>query len=173
MRSLEKPWMLSRAGILIALVVLLAAQACGPMTTQFGYRPPFSPVAFNIDSRGNVSISGDRSFVTPLGLFAVGGSVRVETEDTSTILTIRVKTNEGLMDQVYRIESTSVVAVIDGRTVLTVENHRVFVDASSGTVRSIEVKPAEPPAPLFRQIPMCDHPRVRPVRHLPTSRKTF
>jgi hypothetical protein len=138
-------------GILpVLLGVITAACDTGSGTEVRGsYRPPVLPVKF-VWSPSGVSISGDNSIVTPIGIFSIGAQYSLPREEDSIYVIMRDR-DEGVtgFDHTYKVESGSgeFIAVVDGRTTIQVANRRVLIDVTGGNVRTIEFKKAEPIVP--------------------------
>jgi WD40 repeat protein len=135
------PWPIIRPFVLL-LGVLLSVGCRVTPSGELGYKPPFLPVQFTIDTLGAISASGDASVTTPLGQFSIGGSVALETDDESLLLIIRDRRHDpGKTDTVYRIPTNGaeVKVVLDGKTTVEVTSKRMVVDVTDGNVQAITV----------------------------------
>src|SRR5262245_37915043 len=126
---------LCRQGIAIRFLGIILLQGCRfELPDRAGltikYTLQFNPVVFTFHSDGKISISGDRSIVTPVGRFTVEGDYELQSSQDSIKLTIRDYRRS--TDEVFLVKySQEVVAVLDGNTVLAVSNKSVLVDISS------------------------------------------
>lgn len=134
------------------LYLLLAVSFFGFFTTScqanaaVTYKPPFLPITFAIDTAGNISIQGDLSIVTEVGEFGVQGSASTSFQPTDQgfLLIIRHLKDNVVVDTGYQINTDQeVVVVVDGKTTIRVTQKEVFIDATSGTIRSITVAGAD------------------------------
>ena len=107
-----------------------------------GYETP----SFSIDTNGVISIQGDLSVETFVGTFSLDANVSasLKSEDNTLILLIRHQENGSVVDTEYKIQTgqDDVKVVTNGRTIVDVTQHKVFIDASNGSIQSIEVKDA-------------------------------
>lgn len=129
----------------ILIVTVLASSACS--TAEATYQPPFSPVILGIDSRGNISVKAEASIVTVVGKFAVGSTVfsSLQPETGTTLVVVRHVQDGVRFDSAYRLNTAvELVAEIDGSTEIRVSDRRVFIDASSGAIRRIDIRPTTP-----------------------------
>lgn len=111
------------------------------------YRPPIVPVHFTVGGDGHISVGGDTSLVTPIGLFSVGAEYALKDVDDTIVVKIRTTRNGADMDDVYRVKSGGMrfTAVVDGQTTIQVVNNEVLVDVTRGSVKTIELKEVAPP----------------------------
>lgn len=62
------------------LIVIFLLTSCQPQTTiEVGFQPIIVPVRISVNSRGEVSASASYEWVTPIGVFDIGGGVSVNT----------------------------------------------------------------------------------------------
>ncbi len=125
--------------LIIALVMVLSG--CSPVV-QVGYRPPFLPITFLIDTLGHISVQASASIVTEVGEFSVTASDTVNPPDDGFLIVIRHLHDGTISDAAYQIHSgdDEVDVTVDGHIELQITNKRVLVDASQGQVRNIVVK---------------------------------
>lgn len=130
-----------------SLIVMLSfLSACGSphISGAASYQPPFLPLSFSIDTTGAISIQGNLSLVTPLGTFSISASVsnQLASEADKLILVIRHKDNKVIVDTAYKIQTgqDEVSVVTNGRTTIDVTQHKVFIDASHGSIQTIQIK---------------------------------
>jgi WD40 repeat protein len=145
------------------IIVLFLTSACGETTSStsstlgVGFKPLFSPIAFFINTDGSITIQGDLSFETPIGEVVIEASASstlqsqdntllAKEDDTSLIVVIRHKQNDQIVDDGYKIQTgqDEVRVTTNGITTIDVTAHQVFIDASKGSIQSIEVKDANP-----------------------------
>ena len=131
---------------MIALVLFVSG--CGQQATtgiNVDYQPPFAPVIFTIGSRG-ISVQTKGSIVTEWGTFSLGADINdnLQPKDNALYIIIRTKHNGVLKDVVYKIETNqqTVTITTNGTTTIELSTNRVFIDASKGNIKSIEVKGA-------------------------------
>jgi WD40 repeat protein len=136
--------------LVLACAICAAVTSCknASVAAGAGYQPAGIPVrfsvSFTINPNGGISIGGSVGIVTEIGIFDVGASVETgQPAPDETLLIIRHKTTSGIVDTVYRIGTgRSVTAVINGRTVVQVTNHKVLIDASKGNIKRIVIRSA-------------------------------
>jgi hypothetical protein len=148
------------------LVFLLLVSACQPSRVKVEYRPLFIPVKLVIDNRGNVSVEGEASLVTPVGVFSIGAEYELKREDDGLLVIIRdQKKGTNGFDTIYRIHSggDEFVAVVNGTTTIQIMNRQILIDVSDGSVKSIEFKEAsaaisEAANAFWKPFPLGYHP---------------
>ncbi len=136
----------SRFIFLVLVVSILVLSSCSggtvvdqsplPIEPHVGYKPPFLPIQFTVASSG-ISVSGDTSFVTPIGTFSIGASLPiVESSSRDILLVLR---NRPLQtDTVYRIsEGQGAHIVLDGHIEIRVTNTTVVIEVLEGQVVEI------------------------------------
>ena len=136
--------------LITVLTFAIVCSGCGAsVNEEFGYTPPFLPVTLTVDTHGNIAIHGNVSIVTPVGTFSAVTNISevMAHSPDGTLLIIRHKNNGTIVDTVFTVQSQEIVAVVDGRVVLTVTNGRIFVDASKATVLSIQVRSSATQSP--------------------------
>lgn len=152
--GLRKKRRLRRAiSLTLAIAVLFGLAACGGDTTPtVSYKPDFLPVKLNIGADG-VSISGDKSIVTPIGEFSIGASYSLPKRESASIYVILRDRNRGEkgrgekgFDDVYLVKSGSddFIAVVNGKTTIQIRDGQVLIDVTDGTIESVEFKRGEP-----------------------------
>jgi hypothetical protein len=105
------------------------------------YQPPFLPIKFTIDESG-ISVSGDLSFVTPLGVFTLGASVPVVELGSDDIILILRDSQRGT-DTMYRIKGgRKARIVVNGRAEIEVSGREIIVDVLDGQI--VELCAPEP-----------------------------
>ena len=138
--------------LLPLVTTLLFASGCGGPTASgaLSYQPPFAPVTISIDTSGNFSIQPKASINTEWGTFSLSASISatLQPEDNMLLLIIRHRQNGEVVDTVFKIPigQQEVTVVTNGTTMIDVTQHKVFIDASKGTIQSIGVKDANSPA---------------------------
>jgi hypothetical protein len=144
---------LCSAALVLLLPFLLSACALG---AAVGFRPPFVPIRFSIDTAGNINLADSQSVTTPLGTFSVeeNASQNLKPEDNIYWLTVRHKDGTRIVDTVYQIHTgESLIIKINGSTTLEFANRSCVVDASSGSVTSIIVQSGAGPNTTVGQPP--------------------
>src|SRR6185312_14438550 len=123
---------MAKTWVSLALLILLACGIAGCQTTAaVGYKPPFLPIKFVIDTNGDISIEGDASLATPVGEFSVSLGVSsassVQPADDSILLVIRHHVGDQIVDSAYQINSgqNEFVVVLDGEITLRITNRRI------------------------------------------------
>lgn len=127
---------------------MLFLSGCGGATPTVSgaltYKPPFAPVTFAIDTNGTISVQGNFSIATPIGTFGLEANIAdsLQPQDNTILLIIRHKQGGKVVDDVYKIQTgqDEVRVVTNGTTVIDVTSHKVFIDASSGSIQSISVR---------------------------------
>lgn len=83
-----------KSAIMAWLFACLLLSACQPQTViEVGFQPIIVPVRISVNSRGEVSASASYEWVTPIGVFDIGGGVSVNTirnNYSSQVLIVRV-----------------------------------------------------------------------------------
>jgi hypothetical protein len=134
--------------IAVLFIFVVSTSGCGSMTVS--YRPPFLPVKLAVDSQGNVSVVGEVSLVTFIGEFSIGAEYVLKSapETVTVIIRNRGKGQWGT-DTIYRVRTgrDKFVAVINGRTLVQIENNQVLIDITDAKVESIEFKRIDAPSP--------------------------
>jgi len=132
----------------IMMGIIFFLSSCGQAAPSVGvsYTPPFAPITFTIDTSGTISVQGNLSIETPVGTFALEANVAdtLQPEDNTLLLIIRHKQNGRVVDDAYKIQTRQdeVTVVTNGTTTIDVTQHKVFIDALKGDIKSIEVKDA-------------------------------
>lgn len=141
-----------RLSRLVALFAIFAAVATGCSSGAAQYKPPLLPIIFTIDLNGNIAIAGSARVITPLGEFSIQGNVfdTIQNDaDKSLLVVIRNRRDGIVLDRAYRVSvQQELVAVLNGNVEVRVTKGRVFVDASNGDIKSIELRPTGP-QPVF------------------------
>lgn len=141
--------------------------SCGSYTSvEAGYRPPFVPITLTIKQNGAISFSTSQSIVTPVGTFSLQENIltNLSLHDNETLLVIRHQVGKEIVDQVFRINSgEELVAVINGRTIVSATSCTLLIDASKGDVESIELNSASQPPSVSSEA----------VREKPTTDDAF
>jgi len=104
---------------------------------EFSYQPPFLPIKLTIDGSGNIKLSGDISFVTPIGVFSIGASIPlVDKDDDDLVLVLR--NSQEKTDSVYRIsDGEKATIIVDGRTAIIVGRDQVIIDVTNSEIVEI------------------------------------
>ncbi|GAA4016422.1 hypothetical protein GCM10022247_44380 [Allokutzneria multivorans] len=109
----------------IALLVLVMTTGCGADGT-LKLAPPFLPIAFGINSKGDVTFSYDKTFVTPLGRITLGADLPVVDEAEGHLLVIQQRIANRDVRDLYtlRIEG-NLAACLNGRFHLGVSGNTI------------------------------------------------
>ncbi len=161
----------------LLIATLFLTSACGSAIAGVGFRPPFSPVTFFINTDGTISIQGDLSIETPVGevVIEASASSALQPEDNtllskkdndSLLVIIRHKQKGSVVDDGYKIQTgqDEIKIVTDGKVTTDITQHEFFIDASKGTVQSITVKDAN--STTASTSPVADTPRPTPTPDL-------
>lgn len=134
------------ASLAVAAVAVLPVSCGTNPDAQVGYKPPILPVKFVLSSSG-VTISGDRSLVTPMGTFSVGAKYSLSPSKSDSVYVIIRDKDQGEtgFDQIYEVKSGQgeFTAVVNGTTTIQVRDRQVLIDVTDGKVNSIELKGVE------------------------------
>jgi hypothetical protein len=115
-----------------------------------GYQPPFLPIQFTIDESG-VSVSGDASFATPLGVFTVGARAPIVDLDSDDIILI-LRDSQHDTDTMYQITGRrNARIVVNGRAEIEVNGSKMIVNVLDGQI--VELR-----APGLTDKTVVDHP---------------
>jgi hypothetical protein len=141
---------MSRHPVAIVLITLigLAISSCTGVSVAggLGYQPPVIPVKFSVTFAvrpdGSISVAGGVGLVTDIGTFSAEVNFDEHTQPApdETLLVIRHRSNDGLVDSVFRIATGEEVTVkLNGRTVVHVSNRKILIDASKGQVMHVTI----------------------------------
>lgn len=87
-------WQNNKSTLVAWLFACLLLSACQPQTViEVGFQPIIVPVRISVNSRGEVSASASYEWVSPIGVFDIGGGVSVNTirnNYSSQVLIVRV-----------------------------------------------------------------------------------
>jgi hypothetical protein len=132
-----------RAIALVVFLITATVAITGCESTQGSYSPEFLPVTLTMGSNG-VTVSGNRSIATPIGVFSIGASYALPSANDKSIYVILRNRSEGAtgFDHIYRISTGSdqFSAVVNGRTTIQVTNHQVLIDVTDGTVQTVRFR---------------------------------
>lgn len=77
--------------VALVIAILSGCTAYEPAVgISASYKPPMLPVKLIIDTKGNVTIKGEASLVTPIGTFSIGADYSVRTTQDSILVILRV-----------------------------------------------------------------------------------
>jgi hypothetical protein len=96
---------------------------------RFSYKPPFLPFSATVNTKGEITFSGDTSLVTPLGTFGAGVDYRARDGDgNSTVVVVR-RNNR---DSVYNVRTgdKQLVVAAHGHMRVIVRDRYVLLDIS-------------------------------------------
>ena len=119
--------------LLIAVLIASASASCSAPDFYLEYRPPVLPIRFTI-ARSGISVAGDLSFVTPLGVFSLGAELPVYRFGSDDLVLI-LRDKQRNTDNVYRInQGRNARIVVDGVVTIEVSRDKVIVEVSAGRV---------------------------------------
>jgi hypothetical protein len=134
----------SQALLLPFFVSCASDSSTSATNVSLSYTPPFLPISFSISSDGNISVKGNLSIVTPLGTFDIGVDVSssLKPDDHTLDVVIRHLDKGSPVDTAYAIQTgqSEVVVVTNGTTLIDITQHKVFIDASAGSIQTIDIK---------------------------------
>ena len=116
----------TRAGVvrfgLAVLAGLVSLSGCGVFGgSNVSYRPPFVPVEFSIDAKGQVSVTHGREVVTPWGTFGLEVQLTPEIRrrsDEGTLVVIKRETGGTPAQDVFTLAQRGASACLNGTFVL-------------------------------------------------------
>jgi len=126
-----------------------AATSDPDLEAEAGFKPLLLPVKFTLTESG-IKVSGDRSLVTPIGVFSIGAKYSLPYRETDAIyVTIRDRKEppQGF-DHTYKVRSGrgEFTAVVNGSTTIQIKDRHVLIDVTDAKVQSIEFKSTQPVA---------------------------
>lgn len=125
----------------IIAVFLLAPGSCSGHSTAIVAQYQFGPVIFAVDSAGNISVTVGASIATPLGTFTVGASDKLRNSTSELVIFHDNRRPPASANIAYRIRTDKqLVAVVNGRTVLSFSAGQVTIDTSNGTLREVKLQ---------------------------------
>ncbi|MFB9904976.1 hypothetical protein [Allokutzneria oryzae] len=152
-------------GVVVLLVLVLSG--CG-LEGTVKLAPPFLPIAFGINNKGEVSVSYDKTFVTPLGRITLEADLPAVDEEEGHLLVVQQRIAGRDVRDLYtlRIEG-NVAACLTGRFHLGVSGNVVTLVLLTPVSRfwlvsaQEDARSACPPEPgITRAVPTT---RPRPV----------
>ncbi|MFG1942603.1 hypothetical protein [Nonomuraea sp. NPDC048826] len=149
------PWLRSRtafrAATALALVFMLGAAGCAGSGVKASYHPALLPVKLEWGN-GAIKITGEKSIVTPIGVFAVGLEHPVVAKKENALYVIFRNRDASLpgstvagVDHVYEVLSGGgrFVAVVNGTATIEISKQEVLIDVTDGTLKVVEFKGAQ------------------------------
>lgn len=136
-------------GILVLIVVaavIFSTPSFTGSSEEISFQPAVLPVKITW-SNGQIDIEGERSILTPIGKIEIGANLPLPAlHDKSFYVILRNKQES--IDNVYRVNSETGVfhAVVDGTTDIQVDDQRVIIEVTSGTIKTVEFKQSRPPS---------------------------
>jgi len=141
----------------VSLVLALAMPGCSIFDSgSVGYKPPFVPIEFSINTEGEISVSIVGELVTPLGTFSVEGAktVGLSQPDDATLVVIREPVGGAQRDHAYRINTNQELHVeLDGKFLADIARNRVTISIVKGKAATVRITEggggggAPPPGP--------------------------
>ena len=122
------------------LTLLCAGCSGGSAKTSVSVKPIFLPVAFNISPSG-ISITGNESIATPIGVFSIGASYGLPTRSSGSIYLVLRNRRTGF-DHIYEVRTgvDQFTAVLNGSTIIAVTNGQVLIDVTDGIINQVTFK---------------------------------
>ncbi len=103
-------------------------------TGSISWKPPFSPVAISWTTTGDISVSGDKKVVTPIGLFEFGVSETLHSREGYTLVVLRDRDSK--KETVYEVRGDGEYQ-IDHPASVIVKNGRVEIELERGVSNTI------------------------------------
>jgi hypothetical protein len=154
----------------IVALSLLASTATAQTKIQIGYRPPLLPIKIVADNTG-VSIEGEASLVTPIGVFSLGVSVPIFQADDALRVIIRDRRNQ--TDRVYDVKWADTLGVtLNGRNRIAITRNQVILDVSQGGRYELAFnspREADSRGTSMRVLQQSSPPNQRPARQRPSQ----
>jgi hypothetical protein len=126
--------------VAILLILLCAGCGDGNTRTSITVKPVFLPVAFNIGPSG-ISITGNETIATPIGVFSIGASYELPTRNSGSIYVVLRDRRIGF-DHIYDVQTgvNQFTAVINGATTIAIANGQVLIDVTDGSIKRVTFK---------------------------------
>jgi hypothetical protein len=125
---------LAIAYAIVPVCALLAA--CGSLlgcTGEVGYKPPFIPVTFSLNSNGDISVTAGGSITTLIGTFSFSAQVTTPIGKDSTRLSIMQSVQGEISKTVYDIgEQGPMDVCLDGHFFESVGENSISITALDG-----------------------------------------
>jgi hypothetical protein len=132
--SANKIWFVA-----LAVVLAVLCSGCSGENVNAGVtiKPVFLPMAFSI-GRSGISIVGNKSIATPIGVFSIGASYELPPRAGDSIYVILRDRRTGF-DHIYDVQTgvDQFAAVINGITSIAVTNGQVLIDVTSGSIKQV------------------------------------
>lgn len=139
-----------------SLLILLALNGCDRASGELAYSPPFGPIEFAIGTDGHISVRLSPHLVTPIGTFAITGSVstRVEPREEGTLLVIRHQIGGEWYESRYLLAvDGEIVVLIDGHIQQQITDKVVTIAVVEGVGRVTVVHPDSKEAQTPETVP--------------------
>lgn len=139
----------------VMLLCLLGAAGCEDSDASVSFTPTFSPVTFTLDSSGKITFTVGRSFVTPIGVFAVDAGVEhqfaISPEGYLTAIFRYVSSKQGMVEAAYLVRTDRrVEPTLDGQELAVARGGELRIDmtdAEPGSRLTISDIPQDEPVP--------------------------
>jgi hypothetical protein len=133
----NRVWFLA---LVLVLAVLCSGCSSDNVNTDVTIKPAFLPMAFSIGPSG-ISIVGDKSITTPIGVFSIGASYELPPRVGDSIYVILRDRRAGF-DHIYDVQTGTdqFAAVINGTTNIAVTNGQVLIDVTDGHIKLVTFK---------------------------------
>lgn len=139
--------------VFIFIIILGFMTSCSG-NTHVAYQPPFLPVRLVVNDNGLVSVEGDLSLATPVGIFSIGADYSLNKDKEHIFVIIRDRKIN--FDQIFKIQNSGdeLVAVFNGKTVVQITDQQILIDVTDGNIETIEFKQADPALPTASTNPL-------------------
>ena len=113
-----------------------AGQPIRPPAVSGGlsYKPPVVPLKFTVNTNGQLSVSLDRTIVTPIGEFSLDGAAEFSAapEDDCTLVVLK---DTRIAQPIYCIKRSALdgeglVVKVDGKSTFEIKGNEIDIDTS-------------------------------------------
>jgi hypothetical protein len=138
-------YLFHRISLLVLISITWLLTACSP---GLEYKPLFGFVILKISTSGITVSASSPDLETPIGTFTVNIEDLLSDADKQQppkdglLVVIRYYKLGTLVDEVHQMNTgdSKVSVTIDGRTIISIDHQRVFVDATKGNIQNIKVQ---------------------------------
>lgn len=140
--------MARRIGLVFApllIILLVGLSGCGNGgSVQGAYKPTFLPFKINYSPESGMTVTGDRSLVTPLGEFSIGAKYTLPRRPADAIRVI-LRGRVARFDKIYDLggHAGEFEATLNGTMKIQVNDRTVTLDITQAEVKSVEFRPAQ------------------------------
>jgi hypothetical protein len=124
--------------IAAAILTILCVACGGSVHPSVSYSPPLLPIEISV-SPSSISIHGDASIYTPMGVFSIGATYSLPALEGGSIYVI-IRDQAHGFDHIYKVidGTDKLTAVVNGKTRISVTNGQVLIDVLAGQVETIK-----------------------------------